>query len=178
MIRKIIRMFSWFALCAGIVALIVVATYLAPGPLRFVDYGIAALTMILIIHERGSIVWVAFCVYGALELFSLAPFGIMLGAGTLTWLFSFWLYEYFFTNQSWYTAMAISGIATLMYRLLLYGAWSLALITQHEPNIATTFFFLETLREISATVLLTGAMYGIFSLFKKQVPQYRIFLHT
>lgn len=57
----------------------------------------------------------------ALELFSFLPFGAYLASLALTVVAANFLLDYFFTNRSLYSFLALTGLATAIYELIIYA---------------------------------------------------------
>ncbi|OGH72225.1 MAG: hypothetical protein A2921_03830 [Candidatus Magasanikbacteria bacterium RIFCSPLOWO2_01_FULL_43_20b] len=68
--------------------------------------------------DSGFIIWLSFFSHLIIELYTTAPFGILLTSGTLSILLSFWLYKYLFTNRSWYAAGALGLLTIFIYRAI------------------------------------------------------------
>jgi hypothetical protein len=136
------------------------------------------LTLILISRERGTIVWTAFAVYGVLEIFSFYPFGVLLCSGTITWLVAFWLYEYFFTNQSWYTATVLSASALFIYYVINNLILNIVFLYSNPAMISIFPSATIIFQELMVTSILVGSGYAIFSIVRNRSPRYQIFLHT
>lgn len=72
--------------------------------------------------DSGFVVWFAFFSHLIIELYTTAPFGILLISGTVSVLLAFWLYKYLFTNRSWYAAGALGFLTIVSYRSIYVGA--------------------------------------------------------
>lgn len=95
---------------------------LLPPPWHHLNVIFVFLILLLLIQETGMIIWISFCIHFFIELYAVGPFGILIFSGTFAALIAFWLYQYFFTNQSWYTAAVLSFLAVLFHRVLYSGA--------------------------------------------------------
>ncbi len=100
----------------GVVFVHLATNAVLPAPWNQVNMVFVFLIFFLLFEESGTVVWIAFSVHFFIELYAVSPFGILLFSGTISTLLSFWLYQYFFTNQSWYTAAALSLLAIVIYR--------------------------------------------------------------
>src|SRR3989339_708689 len=73
---------------------------LSSSPIRNTNLIFVFLLLYVLFNESGRVVWIAFASHALRELFSTTPFGIILAAGTLSILFSYWTLRYIFTNRS------------------------------------------------------------------------------
>jgi hypothetical protein len=113
---KLIVAHTALIFCFVIVSLFL--SYVLPWPFSHIHGLTLSLLLYLLYTESGRVVWLAFFSNFILEFFSATPFGILITAGTVSTLIVYWMYLHFFTNHSWYTAMAVTTIALLLYRIL------------------------------------------------------------
>lgn len=99
-------------------------TYLLPTPLDNFNVIFFILILYLIFRESGLVVYLALAAHFAVELYTVTPFGIVLYAGTISFLLGYWLYRSVFTNKSWYSAIILSSIMLVAFRFLyLISGW-------------------------------------------------------
>lgn len=144
------------ALCLVLVQMVLV--YLLPWPLALINSTIIAITFFLIRFESGTIVWLAFLEYWFLDLYAVTPFGVVLLLGTMSTLGAFWLYQYFFTNQSWYATSAMTAAIIIIYRGGLFLYYFTATVLTREP---TAIPWLLLGRNLAWEVLLSGGIAGV-----------------
>lgn len=119
-----------------------VASWL-PTPWNAINSIMVVCLSILIREEKGWVVWVSFACHSIIELYTKTPFGILLTAGTLSLLFGYWIYSYIFTNQSWYSTLALCGMVMVMYRLM------------YTLGIVVVSFFAHDTQAVTGATLLT-----------------------
>ena len=115
------RFFIVLLTSAAAVLLQIAVVYLLPPPWNTINVLLVTLIILLITWESGAVVWAGFLAYWLLELYAATPFGYLLTAGTVALLAAYWLYQYLFTNRSWYAAATMAAAALLLYRGLLFG---------------------------------------------------------
>ncbi len=150
-----------------LIAFSIGTSYLLPQPFSNINIIFLILIIIMMARDSGLVVWISFFIHFFIELYSSTPFGLILFSGTIGILIIYWLYKNFFTNRSWYSAMTLSILALLLYRLLyvailkllqLFGLTDLVL----EKSTFVTFGW-----EMIFTCLITGLTYFILSNFFK-----------
>ena len=88
-----------------------------------------------------------------LELFSFLPFGAYLVSLALTVIAANFLLDYFFTNRSLYSFLALTGLATAIYELIIYAAvFILAEISPDEFSLGGNFLA-ASLKQIGLNLL-------------------------
>ncbi len=109
---------------------------------------------ILVREEKGWVVWVSFVCHALIELYTKTPFGVLLLAGTCSLLFGYWIYSYIFTNQTWYSTLALSGIVMVMYRVLYTGSIVVATFAAGETFVFSTTILLTYVTELVFTTVM------------------------
>lgn len=132
--------------------------FILPFPWSKINIILVLLVVLLFWWDSGFIIWLSFFSHSIIELYTTAPFGILLSSGTLSVLFAFWLYKYLFTNRSWYAAAALGFLTILIYRAIYILAIALLNffdLTQALPwqNILQTMLW-EMLFSVPAMTLL------------------------
>lgn len=157
--KKILRTFSFPLGTLAIVFSHLAVSYLLPPPWGHMNAIFVILSLLLLLGESGMVVWMAFAGHFVLELYATTPFGIVLFSGTFALLAAVWLFRYFFTNRSWYTAFAVSAIGVALYRVLYSG--SLLLVRAFGVETALPWRRLAVVFgwEILLTAIATGALY-------------------
>lgn len=142
----------------GIVFLHLAASYLLPPPWGHVNAMFVLLSLLLLVGESGMVVWIAFASHFILELYATTPFGVILFSGTFALLAAVWLFRYFFTNRSWYTAFAVPLIGVALYRLL----YSASLLIARAFGVPTAFPWRHLAGVYGWEMLLTSVATGAF----------------
>lgn len=143
------------------------ASYLLPHPFSNINIIFLILIIIMMSRDSGLVVWISFFIHFFAEIYSSTPFGLILFSGTISILIIFWLYRSIFTNRSWYSAMAMSVLALLIYRLLYISVLSLLQWFDLTSLILEKTTFITFGWEILFTCLLTGIIYFVLSQFFK-----------
>ena len=86
-----------------------------PGTASGLNLALVILIFILGFNSFNSALWWALGLGWLLEIFSFLPFGILLISLALTMVISDLLLNYFFTNRSLYSFLAMTALATLVY---------------------------------------------------------------
>ncbi len=157
--KKIINVTGY---AIGIVMLVILhlgATYLLPEPYVKINIIFTFIVLILLIQEKGTVIWIAFFLHLFLELYATTPFGIILFSGTISTLLTYWFYQSVFTNKSWFAAMAISIVAIMSYRFFYIMLLLLAQFIFNITKVVFTPLLLTSLWELLFTTLLVGIIY-------------------
>lgn len=99
--------------------------FVLPFPWSKINIILTLLVVLMFWWDSGFIIWLAFFSHLIIELYTTAPFGVLLTSGTLSVLFAFWLYKYLFTNRSWYAAGALGLLTIIIYRVIYITTMSL-----------------------------------------------------
>jgi len=142
-------------------------SYLLPQPFSNINIIFLILIIIMMARDSGLVVWISFFIHFFIELYSSTPFGLILFSGTISILIIFWLYKNIFTNRSWYSAMALSVLALLLYRLLYLSVLTLLQLFELTSLTLKKITFITFGWEILFTCLLTGLIYFVLSQFFK-----------
>ncbi len=90
-----------------------------PGAASGLNLALVVLIFILGFGSFGfALAWAAGLGW-LLETFSFLPFGVLLSGLCLTIIISNLLLNYFFTNRSLYSFLALTGLATVVYKLII-----------------------------------------------------------
>jgi len=132
-----------------------------PGPAGNLNLALVVLIFILGFSSFDFVVAWAVGLGFLLEIFSFLPFGAYLISFSLTIIIVSWLLNYFFTNRSLYSFLALTGLATIIYELMInfivlifVGINLLALITSDN-------FWYFLLEKIGLNLLFSFIIYYI-----------------
>ncbi len=104
-----------------------------------------------------------------LEIFSFLPFGAYLFSLSLTIIIANWLLNYFFTNRSLYSFLALTGLATLIYELIINFFVLLFVETNSFTLLAAGNFWVSILEQIGLNLLFTFIIYYIIYFLGKNL---------
>jgi hypothetical protein len=151
----------------ALIALSISTSYLLPFPFSKINIIFLVLVIIMMTKDSGLVVWIAFLAHFIIELYSSVPFGLILFSGTISILIIFWFYKNIFTNRSWYSSIALTLIALILYRLLyIFLLFFLNIINVNNFIWESSILFIFGW-EILLTSLSTGFVYFILSRFFK-----------
>jgi len=144
-------------------------SYILPYPWSKINILFTVLIILLLWWNSGIIVWLTFFSHLFLELYVTTPYGVVLFAATISILLGYWLYQNFFTNHSWYTAVALTAFTLFLYRILytlLIVILKLFNVVAFVPwqQIFITFFW-----EFIFTTIAVAILYFILSRFSKRL---------
>ena len=154
--RAILRFVKYILITITLASSQFAVAYLLPSPWNRINSIFIVLVLLLLMSETGLVIWLAFATHFFVELYAATPFGTILFSSTVGMLATFWLYQYFFTNKSWYTALAVSGMSLVFYRLL----YVTLLLVLHGAGVVPTIPWgilgIRVLEEILSTVSITA----------------------
>jgi len=165
-------LFSFLFGTFGLVILVAISlgwAYIFPYPFSKLNLILGSLILLLLWGGSGKIVWLSFFTHFIVELFSASPFGVILFSSTIAMLLSFWLFQNFFTNRSWYSAVILTGVTIFFFRffyiisLLIFKI--LGLTTFIPWNLILLTFFWEEL----LTIISVSVFYAILANFSKKL---------
>ncbi len=110
------RTIGLIAIIFFIVIMNLAASYILPYPFSKMNILFVLLLLFLFWRESGKVVWLSFFTHIIIEFYALTPFGIILFSGTISMLFTYWIYQNIFTNKSIYSVLALSIFAVIIYR--------------------------------------------------------------
>jgi hypothetical protein len=151
--RTLLRVLGVILLATLLVILHMAAASWLPAPWNAVNSIMVVCLSILIREEKGWVVWVSFACHSIIELYTKTPFGVLLTAGTFSLLFGYWIYSYVFTNQSWYSSLALVAMVMMMYRLMYTIAIVIISFITHEAQIITGVTVMTYVSELLLTSL-------------------------
>lgn len=151
----------------------VAQNYFLPYPWRMTNSIFAILIIFLLWRESGWVIWMAFFTHFIIELYTIAPFGILLVSSTLSLLFSYWLYKYIFTNRSWYSALALTAIALILYRAMYSVILGVIAFFSSVITVNWNLLFQLYSWELLFTTILVGLLYFLIPKNKKKGLSFR-----
>lgn len=128
-------------------------------PISSINILFVIILLLLLIHESGIVVWLAFITHFILELYTTStPFGIILSAGTLSILLTYWLHKYVIINKTWYSGIVLAFISLTIYRAFyLFFLMLSQLVTQDSYAWRGDLFF-----HFAWEILLSSILVGLF----------------
>lgn len=136
-----------------------------PAPLNDLNLVLVILTFILgFLSFRLAAGW-SLGVGLVLDVFFFLPFGTYLISLILTVVIADFLLDYFFTNRSLYSFLALVALATLAYGLIInFISW--IFLEANKPFfLAEPDFWFSTLRQIGLNLLFTVFIYYLVNFF-------------
>ncbi len=131
--------------------------YVLPHPYQLANVLMAGLVLMLMATNSGKVVWIAAALYWCLELYTVTPFGVVLIAGTMGMLITYWLYQSLITNRTLPAVGALVATGLVSYRT---GYTIGILLVGQAPTdwgaYATTLAW-----ELVMTILFTTVMFVI-----------------
>lgn len=160
--KKLFAVFFYVFILFFTVSFSMGASFVLPYPWSKVNILFAVLLLILAFRPQGAVVWMSFLAHFFLELYAITPFGILLLSGTLSMLFTYWAYQYIFSNRSWYAMVAMSVFTLFVYRCIYMTTLFIAHLI-HPETVVSWGSILETqVWEILFTTSLVGILYLLF----------------
>lgn len=166
--RKLFSIFGKLIFLIGLVISHFFLSYSLPFPLNTINILFAVLIVYMIVSESGVIVWMAFFTHLCIELYSVTPFGIILASSTLSLLFTFWMFQYVFTNRSWYSAIFLTFISLLLYRSISFLFLVLYDFMTKTENIPWSKSIVLAAWELLFTEMVVLVLYTLLSQFYKK----------
>lgn len=164
--------FLLHACAVGIGLILVLAVHLGVGiflshPFNHINVFVGAAVWLFLVRSTGAAVWWFFGLYFVLELFASTPFGILLGAGTFSVLFLYWLSRSVITNRSWMAAVGLSVMGVVFFRLLHVVCLLCVSWISGSPYVLTHVYMQGVAWEI---VLTTGVTTASILLLRRFIP--------
>lgn len=158
---------SIFLVIALVVLHVFMASYL-PYPFSSVNVILAILILRMFLNGGGTTVWYAFAAFFVVEQYRLGSFGLMLTAGTVGMLFTYWQYLGTISNRSWISLAALTILGVVFYRviytvLLIFSEFTLWLPWK---SLLTTYMW-----ELLFTTVLSVILYGITHKYVRKIQR-------
>lgn len=132
--RHFLSIFSKVLFLLALVVAHFFLSYILPFPLNTVNIIFASLMLFMLLSESGTIVWMAFFTHLCIELYSVSPFGVILFSSTISILFTYWLFQYFLSNRSWYSIVVLTFLSLFFYRFIsLFLIASISFLGKGDP---------------------------------------------
>ncbi|MFH1582843.1 MAG: hypothetical protein ABIB72_00795 [Candidatus Falkowbacteria bacterium] len=104
-----------------------------------------------------------------LEIFSFLPFGTYLFSLSLTIIIANFLLTYSFTNRSLYSFLALTGLATIIYELIINFFVLIFIEINSFASIAVSNFWFSIIEQIGLNLLFTFIIYYIIYFLGKSL---------
>lgn len=160
--KRLIALVAYVILLLVAVSVSMGAAYVLPYPWSKVNMLFIVLLLILAFRPQGTVVWMSFLAHFFLELYAITPFGVLLLSGTLSMLFTYWAYQYLFSNRSWWAMIAMSAFTLFVYRCVYMLALWIAYLIDPRVPITWSSIVITTSWEILFTTTLIAIVYFIF----------------
>lgn len=154
-------LFSIILLLAA-VSLHMGVSYILPYPWSKINILFTVLLLLLVFRGAGSVVWMSFLAHFFLELYAVTPFGVLLLSGTLSMLFTYWAYQYLFSNRSWHAMVAMSIVTLILYRCIYGISLFFAHLIYPEIQISWSSIFETVAWEVLLTAVFISLLYLLF----------------
>ncbi|MFA6426831.1 MAG: hypothetical protein WCW16_00085 [Candidatus Magasanikbacteria bacterium] len=149
------------ALCAAFIHIVAVSLF--PTPFDSINIAFGILMLMITLRQSGAVVWIAFCLFSALNTYSSLPFGFLLFPGVVSILSVYWFYRDVFTNDSLWAIGALTMLGLIFFRLL-YGM--LVVISDFIVYWPSLFAYVGY--EIMFTTMFTLIFYFVLKNFTKR----------
>ena len=104
-----------------------------------------------------------------LEIFSFLPFGTYLFSLSFTIIIANFLLNYFFTNRSLYSFLALTGLATIIYELIINFFILILIEINLAASLAAGNFLISMFEQICLNLLFTLIIYYIIYFLSKNL---------
>jgi hypothetical protein len=140
-----------------------------PGWLGSFNFALVILIFILGFGSFQLAVWWSVGIGFILEIFSFLPFGTELITLCLTIVITSFLLDYFFTNRSLYSFLALVALATMIYELIINSIFLIFV----EPNkyffVASLNFWASTIERIGLSLIFTFFIYYLMHILGRNL---------
>lgn len=140
-----------------------------PGLLGSFNLVLVILIFILGFGGFNLAIWWSVGVGFILEIFSFLPFGTQLITLSLTIVIANWLLNYFFTNRSLYSFLALVTLATIAYELIINFILLIFTAAERYFFIANINFWASILEQIGLSLLFTLFIYYLIHFLGKNL---------
>jgi hypothetical protein len=130
-----------------------------PGWLSNFNFVLIVLIFILGFGSFDLAIWWSIGIGFILEIFSFLPFGAEFLTLSLTIVIASFLLDYFFTNRSLYSFLALTVLSTLVYELMIN--FILLFFAEQDKYffIVNLDFWISTFKQISLGIIFTFLIY-------------------
>lgn len=136
-----------------------------PAPFSHLNLVLVILIFILGFADFNLAVWWSLALGFILEVFFFLPFGAYLVSLILTIVVANFLLDYFFTNRSLYSFLALTALATLAYELIINFIFLIFSQADRYFFMASGNFWILTLERIGLNLSLTFFIYYLIHFF-------------
>ena len=143
--------------------------FVLPFPWSKINIILTLLVVLIFWWDSGFIIWLSFFSHFIIELYTTAPFGILLTSGTFSILLAFWLYKYLFTNRSWYAVSALGFLTIFIYRAIYIMAILLLKFFGLSQELPWQNIFQTLLWELLFSVPTIALLFFIVSRFSRRL---------
>jgi len=140
-----------------------------PGFVGNLNLVLVILIFILGLSSFNLVIIWTFSVGFLFEIFSFLPFGFYLFSLSLTIIIANWLLNYFFTNRSLYSFLALSALATIIYELIINFFILVFLGINLSVSMADSIFWFSLLGQVGLNLLFTFIIYYIIYFLGKNL---------
>jgi len=140
-----------------------------PSPFNKLNLLLVVLIFILGFAGFKLAAWWSLAAAFILEVFLFLPFGVYLVSLTLTIVAANFLLEYFFTNRSLYSFLALVALATVIYELIINFLSLIFLEIDRRLFLLEPNFWLSLLEQIGFNLLLTLVFYYLVHFFGRNL---------
>jgi hypothetical protein len=172
--RFFVKIMAALLLIFVIVTIHLGISYVFPFPWNKINIIFLAIVLSLVLFESGISVWITFFVHLFVEVYAPQPFGIIIFSSTISILCVYWLYRHLFTNRSWYSVMAMTFVALILYRLLYTILLSILYFWSGKDSIPFLELSAIYAWELFLTTVVSTLFYGILQLVSKPIQRKKI----
>ncbi|MBT3817544.1 MAG: hypothetical protein HOE80_03045 [Candidatus Magasanikbacteria bacterium] len=178
MIQRIIKFLAIFALLFVVVTIHLGIAYMLPFPWNSLNILFVFSILFLVFRGSGLVIWITCVMHFFVELYSAQPFGIAMVSSTFSLLFTYWLYQYIFTNRSWYIVIILSISSLFFYRVMSTILLWLFSIFINDIELPLSSLMIQYGWEMFCTTVVASMLYIIPYMMKprEQRPKKALFL--
>ena len=169
--RFLVKLLAALLLIFVIVTIHLGISYIFPFPWNKINIIFSAIVLSLVLFESGISVWITFFVHLFVEVYAPQPFGIIIFSSTMSILCVYWLYRYLFTNRSWYSVLAMTLIALILYRLIYTILLGILYFWSGEGGIPLWELSVLYAWELLLTTVVSTIFYGILQLVSRPIQR-------
>ncbi|MDO8668086.1 MAG: hypothetical protein Q7K35_03235 [bacterium] len=140
-----------------------------PGVFADLNLVLVILIFILGFTSFNFAAWWSLGIGFMLEVFFFLPFGAYLVSLSLTIIIANFLLNYFFTNRSLYSFMALVALSTIFYELIINSISLIFFENNKYFFLVDAHFWILTLKQIGLNLLFTVFIYYILHTFGRNL---------
>jgi hypothetical protein len=169
-----INIFKIITLSVLIAFLHYAASFLLPPPFNYINVIFVFIIISIIGWESGISIWLAFLLHFFIELYSITHFGLVLLPSVVATFVVYILHLFVFTNRSWYSVLALSSIAIIVYRFLYTFLFVVIGYYSSSLNFSWKAIFLPYIWELILTSILSCIIVFLLSKILHQFKSEKI----